>query len=169
MKFIYNGVLLQEVPNEISLGITLLGCPRHCKGCHSEKYWDIYVDRTLGKEFSFFNVANILHKQGKDFKEATCICFFGGDWNLSQFYETVSKLKNTYVFGNKKFCWYTGMSVEDTFNLPEITDLFDYIKCGEYKEECGDLTSLTTNQSFWKKQWVNQTHLFRRDIDAMDS
>ena len=168
MKFIYNGVLLQEVPNEISLGLTLLGCNRHCPNCHSQQYWDIYLDTRLGEKFTFFNVCKTFNEDKVNLKNSTCLCFFGGDWNLSQFYETISKLKNTWVFGNKKYCWYTGMSKENLFELPTIMELFDYIKYGSYVEELGSIDKPTSNQKFIAKKWVDKTNLFRRNYE-MDS
>ena len=33
-------IVLQEVPNEISLCFTITGCPLACEGCHSEYIWD---------------------------------------------------------------------------------------------------------------------------------
>ena len=41
-KLKYNGysIVMQEVPNEVSLAINISGCPHKCEGCHSKYLWE---------------------------------------------------------------------------------------------------------------------------------
>ena len=52
----------------------------------------------------------------------------------------------------KKTCWYTGFA-----KLPEDLQMqcFDYIKVGPYIEALGGLKSKTTNQRFYRVEWIN--------------
>ena len=35
MKYVDAKVVFAEIPDEITLAISISGCPCHCKGCHS--------------------------------------------------------------------------------------------------------------------------------------
>ena len=45
----YDGaaVVFSEVPDEISLAISITGCPRRCPGCHSEYLWEYHGNLLL--------------------------------------------------------------------------------------------------------------------------
>lgn len=38
-----HGVTMNEIPDKISLVITLGKCECHCKGCHSDYLWDTHA------------------------------------------------------------------------------------------------------------------------------
>ena len=168
MQFIYNGILLQEVPDEISIGFTILGCPRHCKGCHSKKYWDtnLIKNSIQGESFITSEIYKIVYNSAMiEHKDATCICFFGGDWEINNFLFNVFNFKYTTSWSDKivkpikyKLAWYTGLKYEE---IPKIAfDLFDYIKVGEFDEKLGNLKSRETNQRMYRKCFVDITKKF---------
>lgn len=133
-KLKYNGyaIVMQEVPNEISLAINISGCPYKCKGCHSVYLWD-YVGNYLIDE-----IDNLLNK----YKNLiSCVCFMGGDQNQDELLCCLYRAKER----NLKTCLYTGNDDISSIRKEVIKNL-DYIKIGRYIEELGGLDCKTTNQ-----------------------
>ena len=137
MKIIkdYLDVVFQEVPGEISLAISICGCGKRCKGCHTPEL----QTTIMGDEFRLGDLKKIMEVY-KDY--LTCVLFFEGDVN----YTTELKDMLCYIKSEGlKTCLYTGRN-----NVPEdVRGLLDYLKVGEYREECGGLNSTKTNQRLY--------------------
>lgn len=133
-KLKYDGytIVMQEVPNEISLAINVSDCPYKCKGCHSQYLWD-YVGTYLTDDIDkLLNMYNGM---------ISCVCFMGGDQNPEELLYCLNKVKNKKL----KTCLYTGN--DDITSIDkEVVNNLDYIKIGRYIEELGGLDSKTTNQ-----------------------
>ena len=65
-------IVFQEVPDEISLSFSIMGCEQHCRGCHSPYLWD----RNGGELFTWAAFEKALTPY-RDF--VTCILFLGGN------------------------------------------------------------------------------------------
>lgn len=125
-----------EVPDELTFGLTILGCPLHCPDCHSSWSWDkSYPQKTINKE----NLDPLIHSY------YTCILFFGGEWE-PDFLETVQFLHTRYQL---PVALYTGLDTQTAFTCPWINYL-DYVKTGPYIKSCGGLRSPHTNQRMFK-------------------
>lgn len=133
MKFSYPQIYLQEIPGEISLGISISGCNINCKGCHSKETWN----KNFGEELTFDKIDNLLKKN----KYATCFLFYGGEWD-----NDLSMFLNYIKSKGLKTALYSGVKEVD-FNLIEH---LDYYKIGPYIEELGGLNSINTNQRLYK-------------------
>lgn len=133
----YNGysIVLQEVPNEISLAINISGCPYKCKGCHSMYLWD-YVGNYL-----IDNMDNLLNKYDN---LISCVCFMGGDQNQDELLCCLHMVKKREL----KTCLYTGNDDIESISKEIIKNL-DYIKIGRYIEVLGGLDCETTNQKMF--------------------
>lgn len=145
-KLKYNGysVVMQEVPNEISLAINISGCPYKCKGCHSQHLWN-YVGRYL-----IDDIDDLLNKYDN---LISCVCFMGGDQNQDDLLYCINKAKEK----NYNVCLYTG--ADDINSIDErIINKLDYIKIGRYIDELGGLDSKTTNQRMYDLK--NQKEIF---------
>ncbi len=134
LKYVDVKEVFAEIPNEITLAISISGCPIHCKGCHSQYLW-----ADVGEELTVEALAKVVD----DHFGVTCVCFMGGD-NAP---EEVNKLaqwvkENTDV----KTAWYSGR--DEQIPDVELRNL-DYLKIGRYDESCGPLTVKTTNQVLW--------------------
>ena len=136
LKYSDASVVFQEVPGEISLAISVSGCPLKCKGCHSAHT----RNPTLGEVLDKYTIDDLL----EDNKHITCILFYGGEWAKA---ELIEMLEYIQLIGIKT-CLYTGREEEEISY--EIKDKLDYIKVGPYIEELGGLGSPTTNQKFIK-------------------
>lgn len=136
LKYVDTKVVFAEVPNEISLAISISGCPCHCKGCHSS-----YLAEDIGEELTIETLDKLITKN----KGITCVLFMGGDSDPKEIDKLAAYVKG--VFSELKVAWYSGKDSPDA-----IVDLenFDFIKLGPYKEEFGPLNKRTTNQKFYK-------------------
>lgn len=153
LKYKGYAIVLQEIPNEITLAFNICGCPYRCKGCHSQYLWD-----NDGKklEEDFDKIVNLY----KDY--LTCICFMGGDWELKK----LIKLKKKVETYKLKTAIYSGSDSIETFN--KLKDFkFNYIKIGSYQEDLGGLNSAKTNQKMYMlidNKYMDITNKFKGEF-----
>lgn len=144
LKFVDFKVTFAEIPDEISLCISLSGCPHRCKGCHSS-----YLQEDIGTVLT----TQILDKLIESNNGITCVCFMGGDNNIPVLCELAEHIKNNH---HLKVAWYSGLQFIPTQIDRPTYMAFDFIKTGPYIEKDGPLTSKTTNQRLYSKNG----HLF---------
>lgn len=133
----YNGytIVMQEVPDEISLAINISGCPYKCKGCHSKYLWEYNGDYLID------NIDGLLNKYDG---LITCVCFMGGDQNPKELLICIEKIHER----NLKACLYTGCDSLDKMDKI-ILGRLDYIKTGRFIEKFGGLDNKNTNQKMF--------------------
>ena len=134
MFYSYPQEVLQEVPGEISLALSISGCPLRCKGCHSQETYK----KDFGKELTEQELDKLLKKH----KHISCVLFYGGEWEIDTLTKYLIKIKNMKL----KTALYSGFEL--SFFSKEFLTNLDYIKVGEYKEKLGGLESENTNQQF---------------------
>lgn len=138
LKYVNIDVLFQEIPDEVSLGLSISGCKNNCKGCHSS-----YLMGDIGTELTFEHLSELINKYDKTI---TNILFLGGDNDMKLFMLYLKYIRVHHK--NIKISLYSGLN---DINISYITDnLLDYYKIGSYKEELGALNSKTTNQRLYK-------------------
>lgn len=126
-------IVFQEVPEEISLALTVTGCQIGCKGCHSPDIWNPHN----GDSLTEIRLAELLSQYHA---LITCVVFFGGEW---QPHKLCLLLFQCQAAGFKT-CLYTGEEdVSDT-----IKAHLDYLKAGPWRSERGGLASRNSNQRF---------------------
>lgn len=129
IKYLGYAVTFAEVPDEVSLTISVTNCGRHCDGCHSPE-----LQQDIGEDLER-DLPGLL-KEFKD--EITCVCFMGEGPDLEALQECVD-----YVHGHGfKTCLYTPRIVNVIENL-------DYVKVGPYRKDVGGLGERTTNQRMY--------------------
>lgn len=131
-----NYITTQDVPDELALAISLSGCPIHCKGCHSAFTWDPFFGELLTDDM-FRNII-------KNNKYASCVLFYGGEWQLERLLELIEIAKEYRL----KVCLYTGLELEKVDKT--LINSLDYLKVGPYVEQLGGLNKKTTNQKMYK-------------------
>lgn len=135
LKYLYTKEVFAEVPGEISLGISISGCPIHCKGCHSRELWEY-----KGTPLTIDELDKLLNKH----KGITCLCLLGGEGDIDSLTELFQ-----YAYKKVKTAWYCGLDLIPKNKLG-IIQYLDFLKLGHYDQELGALDSLTTNQRFFK-------------------
>lgn len=127
-------IVLQEVPGEIALALSISGCPLSCKNCHSA--------HTKNKQYGTPLTEQELLNQLLQHKHITCVLFYGGEWESDYLLELLKLVQ----LKNLKTCLYTGRELKD---IPKsILQYITFIKVGPYIEALGGLDSPTTNQKF---------------------
>lgn len=132
MRIFNYDIVFQEVPDEMSLCITVCGCPLKCDGCHSPHTWG-----NSGQPFSIDDFKALLNKY-KDY--ISNVVFMGGEWEQ----DTLITMLQISKAENLKTCLYTGLDDIDESIKKELT----YLKTGRFIKELGGLNSKNTNQVF---------------------
>ena len=149
LKYLYVKELFSEIPQEISLGISITGCKIHCKGCHSKELWD-----DIGRPLTVDRLNEILDKHDG----VTCLLLLGGEHDISA-------LTELFYHAHKrvKTAWYSGLD-----KIPDsqqgILHYLDYYKIGRYKQDLGGLSSKTTNQKLYKIEHQGNGNYWETDI-----
>lgn len=145
LKYADVAVTFSEFPKDIALCINISGCPNHCPGCHSN-----YLAEDIGEKLNTESLKTLIDNN----IGITCVGFMGGDQNPLMIAKLADFVKANY---DLKIGWYSGKE-----KLPKDMplDSFDYYKIGPYKEECGPLSSPTTNQRFYSRG----KHLHKSDV-----
>lgn len=151
LKYIDTNIVFQEVPDEISIAISITNCPNHCPDCHSKYLWE-----DKGEILDKNALDQIISKYLEDI---TCICFMGGDRDKAMIYELADYVHDKYP--ELKIAWYTG---QDQIDSDFPWNVFDYIKVGRFIKERGSLDNPGTNQYMLKKiapnNWTDITDRF---------
>ena len=138
LKYVNTGVVLQEIPDEVTLAINIANCPCHCPGCHSKYLWE-----DIGEPLTPEVLDALIQQYGDDI---TCVAFMGGDAEP----EYVNVLARHMKSAHPAFhvAWYSGRQrIPRTVNRSD----FDYIKLGPYIAHLGTLRDKTTNQRLYKR------------------
>ena len=135
MRYVDVKEVFSEIPDEITLAVSISGCPVRCRDCHSQYLWD-----DTGDPLDAEALAAMLESHAG----VTCLCLMGGDQDPAE----VDRLA-AWVKENRgvRTAWYSGRSCLP----PEIEPAhFDYIKTGPYDARRGPLTAATTNQRLYR-------------------
>ena len=133
-------IVFREIPDEVTLAVTLSGCPNRCPGCHSPQ-----LQTDIGEPLTDAAVEGLLARYGS---AITCFCLMGGDGDPAEVLRCsalVRSLRPALRTG-----WYSGRPA-----LPAGFDpagVLDYVKLGPYIAALGPLDSPTTNQRLWRIQ-----------------
>lgn len=144
-------VVFQEVPDEISIAISISGCDVGCKGCHSAYTWDAEYGTVLTEG----RLTSILNKYGG---VVSCVLFYGGEWDTPSLLQLVGLCKRL----GYKVALYTGREIEQLSK--DLIGSLTYLKVGAWVSDLGGLNSPTTNQRMFDVQdnFKDITYKFRR-------
>lgn len=137
LKYLYCKEVFREVPDEISLGISISGCKIHCNGCHSPELWEDNGTPLTEKEVDTLIEGN---------KGITCLLLLGGEHDIKSLADLFRYVKDKYHI---KTAWYSGLE-KLPYSCEYITQYLDYIKLGPYIQKYGGLDSPVTNQKLYK-------------------
>ena len=135
MKYINKEIVLQEVPDEISLAFSISGCPLRCPWCHSPECQDWNNWEELTNE--------ILIREIENNKWISCVLFYWWEWDKDRLLELIRIIKN-HKLKVALYSWYENM-------ISELASELDYYKIWPYIEKLWGLNKRTTNQRIWKK------------------
>ena len=143
-------VVLEEIPDRVSLAVEISHCRGHCEGCHSP-----FLRKDIGRELT----PEVIDALVADNFGVNCFLFLGEGRDP----ETLLDLADHARSLGLKVAVYSGREeVEDIY-----WDHFDYIKLGPYKPACGPLNNPATNQHLYALvdgKWEDITFRFWRKI-----
>lgn len=135
LKYLYYKTVFSEIPEEITLGISVSGCKIHCKGCHSKELWE-----DVGNNLDVEELKRLMERH----KGITCLLILGGEHDIDSLIELFM-----YAHKRVKTAWYSGLD-----SIPKdkmgVMRFLDYLKIGHYDEILGGLDSPTTNQHLFE-------------------
>ena len=132
-------VVLEEVPDKITLAVDITNCQGDCAGCHSP-----FLRGNFGEELTAGRIDALID----DNFGVNCFLFFGEGKDVDALLGLVKHINRRYPAMDT--CLYSGLERIDD----RVWDYFDYVKTGPYKRSLGPLNEPTTNQRLY--------HLLRR-------
>lgn len=139
LKYLYSKQVFSEIPEEITLGISISGCQIHCKGCHSRELWE-----DKGTPLDIEELKRLLDEN----EGITCLLLLGGERDIDY-------LTYLFQYAHKriKTAWYCGLDIVPK-DKEEILDYLDYVKIGHFDLNLGGLDSSITNQKLYRVKHV---------------
>lgn len=140
-------VVFAEIPDEITLAISITGCVFHCPGCHSKELWE-----ESGEDLTKETLLRLIEEN----TGITCVCFMGEGLKVDGINARARMVKKSHP--ELRVALYTGrIVIPESLNLK----LFDYVKVGPYMKEKGPLNKPTTNQRLYS---INKDGSIKEDI-----
>ena len=123
MNYLTKQIVLQEIPDEISLSYLITGCELLCKDCHSADSWN----SKLGSPLTSSQFLSDLKKY-QDW--ISCVLFMGGEWQHDELCELLDIAKSFKL----KTALYTGQETVCTSLLNKL-EISWWIKFTKHKSE----------------------------------
>ena len=144
-------VVLEEIPDRVTLALEISNCQGNCVGCHSP-----FLRDNIGKELTPA-VADALVA---DNFGINCFLFLGEGNDRDALIALAAHIRSRHP--KLELALYSGRaSVED-----DLKEIFDYIKLGPYIEEFGPLNSVTTNQRLYHHGEDITSRFWNRSADS---
>jgi anaerobic ribonucleoside-triphosphate reductase activating protein len=138
-------VVLEEIPDRVSLAVDISCCRGNCVGCHSP-----FLKLDIGEELT----TEVIDKLVADNFGVNCFLFLGEGQDPSALLALAAHVRAKGL----AVALYSGREEVE----PEFWEAFDYLKIGPYRPECGPLNKPTTNQRLYKlKDGVREDITFR--------
>ena len=128
-------VVLEEIPDRLTLAIDISNCTGLCEGCHSP-----FLRRDVGVELTPEAIDSLI---AGNFG-INCFLFLGEGNDHAALMSAANYVRRTYP--SLALGLYSGReSVEE-----DVWELFDYVKIGPFRPSCGPLNKTTTNQRLYR-------------------
>ena len=137
VKYVEKDVVFSEIPDCVTLAVSISNCPFRCNGCHSD-----YLRNDIGKQLTEDEITEMLDRC----EGVNCFLFLGDGADTSAICKYAQFIKANYP--SVKTAIYSGYdNVREEYRA-----CFDYIKTGKYDSKLGALRSRTTNQKLYKNE-----------------
>ena len=129
-------VVLEEIPDRVTLAVEITNCQGSCPGCHSP-----FLRQDIGEELT----EAALDKMIEDNFGVNCLLFLGEGNDTVALLRLAAHLRRRWP--ELETALYSGRhDVEE-----ELKSAFDYVKVGPYIEALGPLNEKTTNQRLYRR------------------
>ena len=127
-------VVLEEIPDRVSLAVDISNCRGNCVGCHSP-----FLKLDIGEELTPAIVDALI----ADNFGVNCFLFLGEGRDPEALLALAAHIRSAHPA--MEIALYSGREEVE----PAIWDAFDYVKVGPYRPECGPLNERSTNQRLY--------------------
>ena len=145
-------VVLEEIPDHVSLAVDISNCRGNCIGCHSP-----FLKKDIGRELT----PAVIDALVADNFGVNCFLFLGEGRDPEALLDLADYVRSKGLLA----AVYSGREeVEDIF-----WNHFDYIKLGPYQEAFGPLNNPSTNQRLFALldgRWKDITYRFWRGAEG---
>ncbi len=141
-------VVLEEIPDRVTLAVEITNCQGSCPGCHSP-----FLRRDIGEELT----EEALDRMIEDNFGVNCLLFLGEGNDPAALLRLASHLRR--VWPGVEIALYSGREDVEA----EVKEAFDYVKIGPYVEELGPLNEKTTNQRLYHRGEDITSRFWRKD------
>lgn len=143
-------VVLEEIPDKVTLAVEISNCQGSCIGCHSP-----FLKTDIGEELTTVAVANLIRNNFG----VNCFLLLGEGRDPEAVLGIARFVRSNYP--NMEVALYSGRTeVED-----EIWEAFDYVKVGPYIEALGPLNNPKTNQRLYHHKEDITAVFWRRGLE----
>lgn len=149
LRYLYCKEIFEEIPDEITLGISISGCTIHCPECHSKELWE-----DKGTPLTVEELNNLLDEHNG----ISCLLLLGGEHDI----DSLIKLFQT-SFKRIKTAWYCGLD-KIPRDKQEILQYLDYVKVGHYDGKLGGLNNPDTNQRLYLIEHQDNNYIRKINI-----
>ncbi|MCF0176668.1 MAG: anaerobic ribonucleoside-triphosphate reductase activating protein [Bacteroidales bacterium] len=127
-------IVLEEIPDKVTLAIEISNCQGSCIGCHSP-----FLKTDIGEELTADIVDSLVSRNFG----INCILLLGEGRDRDALTALAGQMRTRHP--SLELALYSGRRKVE----PELFELFDYVKVGPYMAEYGPLNSRTTNQRLY--------------------
>ncbi|MCR5842003.1 MAG: radical SAM protein [Bacteroidales bacterium] len=127
-------IVLEEIPDKVTLAVEISNCRGSCVGCHSP-----FLKDDIGSELT----PAVVDKLIADNFGVNCFLLLGEGRDPEALLRIAAHLRTAHP-GLERAVYSGRAEVE-----PEIYAAFDYVKVGPYIADCGPLNEPTTNQRLY--------------------
>ena len=128
-------VVLEEIPDRLTLAIDISNCTGLCEGCHSP-----FLRRDVGVELTPEAIDSLI---AGNFG-INCFLFLGEGNDHAALMAAASYVRRAYP--SLALGLYSGREIVEE----DVWELFDYVKIGPFRPSCGPLNKTTTNQRLYR-------------------
>lgn len=128
-------VVLEEVPDRVTLAVDITNCQGHCEGCHSP-----WLRGDFGTELTPERLDALID----DNFGVNCFLFLGEGNDVPALLKLARHLNEKYP--DMEVALYSGLPHTDD----RVWEVFDYVKTGPYRRSYGPLNSPSTNQRMYR-------------------
>ena len=145
-------VVLEEIPDRVSLAVDISNCRGNCVGCHSP-----FLKLDVGEELTPAVIDALI----ADNFGVNCFLFLGEGKDPEALLALAAHIR--YAHPAMEIALYSGREEVEA----EIQAAFDYVKVGPYRPECGPLNNPGTNQRLYHHREDITSRFWRKGLEPL--
>ena len=143
-------VVLEEIPDRVTLAVDISNCQGSCVGCHSP-----FLKLDIGEELTAAKVDALI----ADNFGVNCFLFLGEGRDPEALLALAAHIRERHP--KLEIALYSGRDEVE----PAVWETFDDVKVGPFRPECGPLNERTTNQRLYHHREDITSRFWRKGID----